>query len=94
MYVSLMVCRLGMVDCIWEQRKLSNCLDIIDTGFYYRLNRELTYKRALHRGSEFKNKGVNIAVGPVVGPLEELLKEGVIGSVYNATSQDLWLLRL
>lgn len=32
-------------------------------------NRNLAYKRALQMGAEFKTKGVNVALGPVVGPL-------------------------
>lgn len=32
-------------------------------------NRDLAYQRALHMGAEFKTKGVNVALGPVVGPL-------------------------
>ncbi len=32
-------------------------------------NRNLAYQRALHMGAEFKAKGVNVALGPVVGPL-------------------------
>ena len=32
-------------------------------------NRNMAYQRALHMGAEFKTKGVNVALGPVVGPL-------------------------
>jgi beta-glucosidase len=32
-------------------------------------NRNLAYQRAFHMGAEFKTKGVNVALGPVVGPL-------------------------
>jgi hypothetical protein len=42
----------------------------------FRWNRDLAYQRALHMGSEFKNKGVNIALGPVVGPIGRIAEGG------------------
>jgi beta-glucosidase len=39
-------------------------------------NRDLAYQRALHMGGEFKTKGVNVALGPVVGPLGRVAKAG------------------
>ncbi|KAE8445794.1 hypothetical protein EG329_012852 [Mollisiaceae sp. DMI_Dod_QoI] len=39
-------------------------------------NRDLAYQRALHMGSEFRNKGVNIALGPVVGPIGRMAEGG------------------
>jgi len=32
-------------------------------------NKPLLYARARHMGAEFKRKGVNVLLGPVVGPL-------------------------
>lgn len=42
----------------------------------YRWNRNLAYQRALHMGAEFKAKGVNIALGPVVGPIGRIAEGG------------------
>lgn len=39
-------------------------------------NRNLTYNRALQMGGEFKTKGVNVALGPVVGPLGRMAESG------------------
>ncbi|TVY84124.1 putative beta-glucosidase M [Lachnellula suecica] len=39
-------------------------------------NRNLTHQRALQMGGEFKKKGVNIALGPVVGPLGRVAEGG------------------
>ncbi len=39
-------------------------------------NRELTYDRGLYMGGEFKTKGVNVAMGPVVGPLGRIAADG------------------
>ncbi|KAH6682771.1 beta-glucosidase-related glycosidase [Halenospora varia] len=39
-------------------------------------NKNLAYQRALHMGAEFKNKGVNIALGPVVGPIGRIAEGG------------------
>ncbi|KAJ3560473.1 hypothetical protein NPX13_g9288 [Xylaria arbuscula] len=39
-------------------------------------NRELAHKRAVGMGSEFRTKGVNIALGPVVGPLGRIASSG------------------
>lgn len=39
-------------------------------------NRNMAYQRALYMGYEFKNKGVNIALGPVVGPLGRMAEGG------------------
>ncbi|KAK3676815.1 hypothetical protein LTR78_003019 [Recurvomyces mirabilis] len=39
-------------------------------------NRDLAHDRALYMGAEFKNKGVSVALGPVVGPLGKLAKGG------------------
>ena len=39
-------------------------------------NRNLAYQRALHMGAEFKTKGVNVALGPVVGPLGRVNEGG------------------
>ncbi|KUJ23645.1 putative beta-glucosidase M [Mollisia scopiformis] len=39
-------------------------------------NRNLAYQRALHMGGEFKKKGVNVALGPVVGPLGRVAEGG------------------
>jgi beta-glucosidase len=32
-------------------------------------NKDLAHDRGVHMGSEFRTKGVNVALGPVVGPL-------------------------
>jgi beta-glucosidase len=39
-------------------------------------NRQLAYDRSLYMGQEFKRKGVNIALGPAVGPLGRLATGG------------------
>ncbi|KAI1122357.1 glycoside hydrolase superfamily [Nemania abortiva] len=39
-------------------------------------NRELAHKRAVGMGGEFRAKGVNIALGPVVGPLGRIANSG------------------
>ncbi|KAI0442735.1 glycoside hydrolase superfamily [Xylaria telfairii] len=39
-------------------------------------NRELAHKRAVGMGGEFRAKGVNIALGPVVGPLGRIASSG------------------
>ncbi|KAM3086204.1 hypothetical protein ACMFMG_000341 [Clarireedia jacksonii] len=39
-------------------------------------NRELSYQRAYNMGGEFKAKGVNVALGPVVGPLGRVPEGG------------------
>lgn len=39
-------------------------------------NRDLAYNRALQMGGEFKAKGVNVALGPVVGPLGRVAVSG------------------
>lgn len=41
-----------------------------------RWNRVLANERAAHMGLEFRIKGVNIALGPVVGPLGRIVKSG------------------
>ncbi|KIW01897.1 uncharacterized protein PV09_06740 [Verruconis gallopava] len=39
-------------------------------------NRQLAQERGLYIGREFKTKGINVALGPVVGPLGRLAKGG------------------
>lgn len=39
-------------------------------------NRDLAYQRAVGLASEFKKKGVNVALGPVVGPLGRIAENG------------------
>ncbi|KAL2851068.1 glycosyl hydrolase family 3 N terminal domain-containing protein [Aspergillus pseudoustus] len=39
-------------------------------------NRELAYARAYHMGTEFRRKGVNVALGPVAGPLGRIARGG------------------
>lgn len=39
-------------------------------------DRNMAYQRALHMGGEFKTKGVNVALGPVVGPLGRMAESG------------------
>ncbi|KAK0257767.1 hypothetical protein LTR57_002139 [Friedmanniomyces endolithicus] len=39
-------------------------------------NEDLAYQRALYMGEEFKNKGVSVALGPVVGPLGKFARGG------------------
>ena len=39
-------------------------------------NRNLTYSRGQFMGAEFKRKGANVALGPVVGPLGRIAKMG------------------
>jgi beta-glucosidase len=39
-------------------------------------NRDLALQRARHMGSEFKTKGVHVALGPVVGPLGRVEEGG------------------
>jgi len=39
-------------------------------------NRNLAYTRAHYMGAEFKAKGINAALGPVVGPLGRLAEGG------------------
>ncbi|RDW81921.1 putative beta-glucosidase M [Coleophoma cylindrospora] len=39
-------------------------------------NKDLAYQRAYYMGGEFRTKGVNIALGPVVGPLGRVAEGG------------------
>lgn len=39
-------------------------------------NRKLAYKRAQYIGAEFRRKGINVALGPVTGPLGRMAKGG------------------
>ncbi|KAH8814885.1 family 3 glycoside hydrolase [Xylogone sp. PMI_703] len=39
-------------------------------------NKDLAYNRGLHMGGEFRTKGVNVALGPVVGPLGRVATGG------------------
>ncbi|KAH1497278.1 hypothetical protein KXX52_001408 [Aspergillus fumigatus] len=39
-------------------------------------NRDLAYERAHYMGAEFRRKGVNVALGPVVGPLGRTARGG------------------
>ena len=39
-------------------------------------NRNLTLNRGLGMGAEFKKKGVNVLLGPVVGPLGRVVTGG------------------
>jgi beta-glucosidase len=39
-------------------------------------NRELALQRGMQMGGEFKTKGVNVALGPVVGPLGRVFEGG------------------
>lgn len=39
-------------------------------------NKELVYQRGRALGGEFKAKGVNIALGPVIGPLGRIAEGG------------------
>ncbi|RHZ54835.1 beta-glucosidase [Aspergillus thermomutatus] len=39
-------------------------------------NRDLAYERAHYMGAEFKRKGVNVALGPVAGPLGRIARGG------------------
>ena len=39
-------------------------------------NRNLTLNRGLGMGGEFKKKGVNVMLGPVVGPLGRVVTGG------------------
>jgi beta-glucosidase len=50
----------------------------IQTGIVTRdsWNKNLAYQRALYMGGEFRAKGVNIALGPVVGPLGRVAEGG------------------
>ncbi|GFF25680.1 probable beta-glucosidase M [Aspergillus udagawae] len=39
-------------------------------------NTDLAYKRGQHMGAEFKRKSINVALGPVVGPLGRIARGG------------------
>ncbi|KAG7806207.1 hypothetical protein KL921_004935 [Ogataea angusta] len=39
-------------------------------------NKGLAYERSLHMGGEFRNKGVNVALGPVTGPVGKIARGG------------------
>ena len=39
-------------------------------------NRTLAYERGLYIGQEFRDKGVNVALGPVIGPIGRVAKGG------------------
>uniref|UniRef100_A0A0B7KQP3 Beta-glucosidase cel3A n=1 Tax=Bionectria ochroleuca TaxID=29856 RepID=A0A0B7KQP3_BIOOC len=54
-------------------------------------NRQLAYDRALYMGREFKQKGVNVALGPSTGPLGRLPKGG---RNWEAPSNDPYLSRI
>lgn len=51
-------------------------------------NRDLTYKRGHYMGAEFKRKGVNVALGPLVGPVGRVAKGG---RNWEGFSADPWL---
>ena len=42
----------------------------------YSWNKELAYARAYHMGGESRTKGVNVLLGPVVGPLGRMAEGG------------------
>ncbi|CZR61718.1 probable beta-glucosidase M [Phialocephala subalpina] len=58
--------------------RLADGVNAWDSGIHVGAtwNRNLAYQRALHMGSEFRNKGVNIALGPVVGPIGRIAEGG------------------
>ncbi|PVH75143.1 glycoside hydrolase family 3 protein [Cadophora sp. DSE1049] len=58
--------------------RLADGVNAYDSGLHVGAtwNRNLTYQRALHMGAEFKAKGVNIALGPVVGPIGRIAEGG------------------
>lgn len=39
-------------------------------------NKDLTHARGMYMGGEFRTKGVNVALGPVVGPLGRIAEGG------------------
>jgi beta-glucosidase len=39
-------------------------------------NKNLAYQRGLHMGGEFKKKGVNVMLGPLVGPIGRVVEGG------------------
>lgn len=39
-------------------------------------NKDLAYQRGLAMGGEFRAKGVNVALGPVVAPLGRMVENG------------------
>ena len=44
--------------------------------FFFRWNKELARERAVGMGKEFKKKGVNVLLGPVVGPVGRVVRGG------------------
>ena len=43
---------------------------------HYSWNKTLAYERGCHMGGEFRKKGVQVALGPVVGPLGRIVTGG------------------
>ncbi|KAK0117569.1 hypothetical protein ONS95_011905 [Cadophora gregata] len=58
--------------------RLADGVNAYDSGLHVGAtwNKDLAYQRALHMGAEFKAKGVNIALGPVVGPIGRIAEGG------------------
>ncbi|KAH7323579.1 putative beta-glucosidase [Rhexocercosporidium sp. MPI-PUGE-AT-0058] len=58
--------------------RLADGVNAYDSGLHVGAtwNKNLAYQRALHMGAEFKAKGVNIALGPVVGPIGRIAEGG------------------
>lgn len=51
-------------------------------------NRELTQQRAVGLASEFRKKGINVLLGPVVGPLGRIAEDG---RIWEGISNDPYL---
>ncbi|KAL5315406.1 hypothetical protein ACEPPN_016273 [Leptodophora sp. 'Broadleaf-Isolate-01'] len=58
--------------------RLADGVNAYDSGLHVGVtwNKNLAYQRALHMGAEFRAKGVNIALGPVVGPIGRIAEGG------------------
>ncbi|KAH6707820.1 beta-glucosidase-related glycosidase [Leptodontidium sp. MPI-SDFR-AT-0119] len=58
--------------------RLADGVNAYDSGLHVGAtwNKNLAYQRALHMGAEFRAKGVNIALGPVVGPIGRIAEGG------------------
>lgn len=49
-------------------------------------NMDLAYERGMYMGAEFQRKGVNVALGPVVGPIGRIAEGGRNWEGFGAVS--------
>lgn len=49
---------------------------MLTRSIFHSWNKDLAYRRATAMGGEFKKKGVNMLLGPVVGPIGRVVESG------------------